>query len=144
MKSTNIIQICYLILVSMNCDLQCLVRRCSCTQVRCALSMAQRTCVLKHLHNSCSVMKFVFSGWFLAHNADWGHWDNRGTSIQGADFNLSGGCFGTDIMQMYEIVKYQSSRADFRTNLRQNSMRVFSNLKTGGKMTRWLKKTKSM
>ena len=40
------------------------------------------------------------------------------------DFSLSGGCFGTDIIQNVEMVSDRSSRAEILTDFRQMSMRV--------------------
>ena len=49
-----------------------------------------------------------------------------------SDFDLSGGCSGTDIIHhCTRMVKYRSSRADFWTNLRQISLRVFFTPKNG-------------
>ena len=47
-----------------------------------------------------------------------------------SDFNLSGGCFGIDTEmddpKTHEMVSVRSSRAENLTDIRDNSMRVFS------------------
>ena len=63
-------------------------------------------------------------------------------SLHHSNFNFSGGCFGTEIIQkskMHEMAKYRSSRADIWTNLRQFSIRFFFNSKKWETMTIWPK-----
>ena len=61
------------------------------------------------------------------------------------DFSLSGGCFGTDIIQ--KCTKWSQIGVHGltkMTDLRKNSMRVFFDAKQYGKMITWSKQNTTM
>ena len=66
---------------------------------------------------------------------------NQENVLNVPDFNLSGGCFGTDIIK--KCKKWSQigvHRLICLTNLREFSMRVFFNSKNLGKLTIWARK----